>query len=121
MRRAMVPIVTASERPDFYKNIHYKSPRGSEVFYVHNMFFKKLLYKDWTEDIFQAEKPSGYFFQEHSDWFFKTNLTDQRTKDFHYGQVMEFVSGIDPRFITYDKHGKPLKFNEMQSKVIAIS
>jgi hypothetical protein len=121
MRRAMEPIVTASERPDFYKNIHYKSPRGNEVFYVHHMFFKKLLYKDWTEDIFQAEKPSGYFFQEHSDWFFKTNLTDQRTKDFHYGQVMEFVSGIDPRFITYDKHGKPLKFNEMQSKVIAIS
>jgi hypothetical protein len=34
---------------------------------------------------------------------------------------MEFVSGIDPRFIKYDKHGKPLKFNEMQSKVIAIS
>ena len=120
MRRAMEPIVTANERPEFYKNIHYKSPRGNEVFYVHNMFFKKLLYKDWTDDIFQAEKPSGYFFQEHSDWFFKTNLTDQRTKDFHYGQVMEFISGIDPRFITYDAYGKPLKFNEMQSKTLTI-
>jgi hypothetical protein len=121
MRRTMEPIVNLDERPDFYNDIHYKSYRGNEVFYVHNMFFKKILYKDWTEDIFQAEKPSGYFFQEHSDWFFKTNLTDQRTKDFHYGQVMEFVSGIDPRFIVYDDTGKPLKFTEMQTKVITIS
>jgi len=121
MRRTLEPIATESERPDFYKDIHFKSQAGNEVFYVHNMFFKKLLYKDWTEDIFQAGKPSGYFFQEHSDWFFKTELTDQRTKDFHHGQVMEFISGIDPRFITYDKTGKPLKFNEMHSKVITIS
>lgn len=122
MRRIMEPIVTSDIRPDFYKNIHFKSKIGnSEVFSVHNIFFKKILYKDWTEDIFQAEKPSGYFFQEHSDWFFKTDLTDQRTKDFHYGQVMEFIHDIDPRFIVYDKKGKPLKFIEMSSKVIGIS
>jgi len=121
MRRTLEPIVTNDHRPEFYNNIHFRTPKGHEVFKVHNMFFKKILYKDWTQDIFQAEKPSGYFFQEHSNWFFKTNLTDQRTKDFHYGQVMEFISGIDPRFIVYDKSGKPLKFIEMSTQVISIS
>jgi len=77
---------------------------------VHNMFFKKLLYKDWSEDFFQAGKPSGYFFQEHSDWYLKGDLTDKRAKDFHYGQVMEFLDGIDSRFIQYDSNRKPLQF-----------
>lgn len=121
MRQVMEPIVRT--RPEFYNEIHSKSLRGTgnEVFKVHHMFFKKLLYKDWTEDIFQAGKPQSLFFQEHSNWFFKTNLTDQRTKQFHYGQLIEFIHGIDPKFITYDAYGKPLMFNPMQTKIIPIS
>jgi len=121
LKRFLTPIANASERPNYYNNIHFKTLNNKEIFYVHNIFFKKILYKNWDETIFQAGKPSGYFFQEHSDWFFKTDLTSRRTKDFHYGQVMEFISNIDPRFITYNKEGKPLKFNEMSTKVITIS
>jgi hypothetical protein len=120
MRRVMEPIVT--ERPAFYNDIHFKSPRGNgnEIFSVHHMFFKQMLYKDWTVDIFQTEKPTSLFFQEHSNWFFKSGLTDKRSKDFHSGQVMEFVSGVDPAFIKRDSDGKPMRFNDMQTQVIAI-
>jgi hypothetical protein len=121
MRRAMEPIMQMEEKPEFYKKMHYKSPRGADAFYVHDIFFKKLLYENWSESIFQAEKPTGYFFQEHSDWFFKTDLTDQRTKDFHRGQVMEFIAGIDPKFIVWDSTGKPLKFTELGTSPIAIT
>jgi len=120
MRRIMEPIVTAQQDLNFYNQIHFKNSQGHEVFRVHSMFFKKLLYKNWTTDIFQASKPSGYFFQEHSNWFFKTNLTSNRMKEFHFGQVMEFVSGIDSRFIVYDNAGKPIKFIEMNTEVIVL-
>lgn len=118
MRRTMEPIV--NERPAMYNDLHFKSPKGNgnEIFSVHHMFFKQLLYKDWTEDIFQAGKPTSLFFQEHSNWFLQTGLTDQRTKEFHYGQLMEFISGVDSKFILRDDNGRPLKFYDMQTQII---
>jgi hypothetical protein len=100
--------------------LHYVTQRGNHVYYMHSNFFKKILYKNWNTKIFQAGKPTGYFFQEHSDWFFKTNLTDQRAKDYHYGQVMEMIHGISDKYIKRDSNGKPLKFHEMMTKIITI-
>jgi hypothetical protein len=119
MRKTMEPIIT--ETPEVYNNLRTVSPRGNHVFKVHHIFFKKMLYKDWSENIFQAEKPQSLFFQEHSNWFFKTKLTDDKTKDFHYGQVLDFISGVDPKFIKYDEKNKPMMFVELGTRVIAIT
>jgi|688.fasta_scaffold03268_15 hypothetical protein len=100
--------------------LHYITKRGNHVYYMHSNFFKKILYKNWDTKIFQAGKPTGYFFQEHSDWFFKTNLTDQRTKDYHYGQVIEMIHGISNKYIKRDSTGKPLKFHEMMTRIITL-
>jgi hypothetical protein len=111
--------MSENERPEFFKKLT-KTKDDKLFFYVHTMFFKKLLYKDWSETFFQAGKPSGYFFQEHSNWYLKGDLTDKRAKDYHYGQVMEFLEGIDPRFIMYDNTGKPLQFNGIVTKPIVM-
>jgi hypothetical protein len=120
MKRAMEPIVTS--RPNFYNDIHHKSfaGTGNEIFNVHHIFFKKLLYKDWSENIFQAAKPNSVFFQDINNWCLSTSLTDQRFKDYHYGQTLEFINGVDPKLIRYDSDGRPLKFHDMMTKILAI-
>ena len=120
MKRTMEHIVTS--RPLFYNDLYYISsgPSRAEIFNVHHIFFKQLLYKDWSESIFQASKPNSTFFQPINNWCLNTTLTDKKFKDYHYGQTLEFISGIDPKFISYDSNGKPLKFHDTRSKIIAI-
>lgn len=122
LKRAVMPIIQMAEedRPDFFKKLTMKTVNNNYMFYVHDIFFKKLIYNTWSENFFQAGKPSGFFFQEHSNWFLKGDLTDKRSKDYHYGQVMEILNGIDPKFIIHDSNGKPLQFNYLQTKPIAI-
>lgn len=122
-KRALAPIL---DRPwqdinDALKQTIYIYPSGNYVFNVHHIFFKKLLYENWNDAIFQAGKPSGYFFQEHSNWYIKSDLTDKRAKDYHYGQVMEFLHGIDPSLIIHNTSGLPLKFKNFSTKPILIS
>ena len=120
MKRAIEPLVIS--RPPFYSDLIHRSLVGStsEIFNVHHIFFKQLLYKDWSASIFQAEKPGSIFFQDINHWCLGTNLTDQRFKDYHYGQTLEFISGVDPKFIRYDSTGKPLKFSDVNTRVIPI-
>lgn len=92
----------------FYDKIHTR--RGIfDMFSMDTDFFKKLLYPNWDTSIYQAKKPTGYFYQESADWFYKSELTDKRTKDYHDGNVLEFIHGIDNRFIVFDGK-KPIKF-----------
>jgi len=120
MKRAMEPIVTS--RPAFYNDLYYPAfaIKGAEIFNVHHIFFKQLLYKDWSASIFQAQKPKSSFFQDINNWCLNTTLTDKKFKEYHYGQTLEFISGIDPKFISYDSNGKPLKFYDSRSKIITI-
>lgn len=122
VKRAVEPIVSLEPelRPEYFKRMHYVNSKGSIILYTHNIFYKKLLYDGWHEGIFQATKPSGYFFQEHSDWYLKSDLTSHREKDFHYKQVIEFLHGIDPKFITYNERGIPLKFVDLNGPVFGI-
>lgn len=103
---------------DWYKKFTRIDGDGNHLYNVHDIFFKKLLYNDtWSEKIFQADKPSGYFFQEHSNWFFKTSLTSDKVKSYHHGQVINYLSDIDKKYIVYNQNNLPLKFVEMRSKV----
>jgi hypothetical protein len=121
-KRALEPMIHSSEdMPEAVKRLMYLTPKDNYIFYVHNMFFKKLLYKDWNESFFQAKKPSGFFFQENSDWYLKSNLVGTRAKDYHHGQVMDLLSDINPRFIDYDHNGKPLQFKGLSTQPIPIS
>lgn len=120
MKRTMEPIVNT--RPPFYNDIHYKSfaGTGNEIFDVHHIFFKQLLYKNWSANVFQAKKPKSIFFQEINSWCLNSTLTDKKFKDYHYGQTLEFINGVDPKFIGYDSTGRPLKFNTSNTKIITI-
>jgi len=120
MKRTMEPIVTS--RPPFYSDLVHRSVIGvgSEIFNVHHIFFKKLLYKDWSESIYQASKPNSIFFNDINNWCLNTSLTDQKFKDYYNGQALEFISGVEPKFIRYDSTGRPLKFNDAMTKVIPI-
>lgn len=120
LKNALIPILDQEVKPDNFKRMHIVNAKGNIVFYVHNIFFKKLLYNGWSENIFQATKPSGYFFQEHSDWYLNSPLTSEREKEFHYKQVMELIHGIDPKFIVYNEKGKPLRFADMNGPVYPI-
>lgn len=123
IKRALQPYVDLpkEKRPDFFNRFTKISRNNHYVFYTHDIFFKKLLYKDWSEVFFQAGKPSGYFFQEHSNWYLKSELTDKRAKDYHYGQVMEFLHGIDSSLIEYNENGLPLRFKQFTTTPIHIN
>jgi hypothetical protein len=121
MKRLMDPIVRSEPRPEFYKDIHYMSFKNNEIFRVHHNYFKKVIYESWDTSIYQAGKPSGYWYAEAAQWFFDSDLTDKRTKDYYDGQLLEYISGVDPKFIVWNKtNNKPVKFIELATKSIAI-
>jgi len=122
LKRILRPIVTAPIRPPFYKELHKMSSIGQvEIMQMDTDFFKTILYKQWKPgSVFQAGKPSGYFYQESAEWFYKSPLTDKRTKDYHDGQINELIHGIDERFIVRDEAGKPLKFIDKVSNLILL-
>ncbi len=122
LKRTLYPIVTAPVRPVFYKDIHKMSSVGqAEIMQMDTDFFKTILYKQWKPGtVFQAGKPSGYFYQESAEWFYKSPLTDKRTKDYHDGQIRELIHGIDERFIVRDETGRPLKFVDKVSKLCLV-
>jgi hypothetical protein len=123
LRRSLSPVINTpfNDLPNNIKKTIQVTKTGNYRFQVHDIFFKELLYSNWNNNFFQAGKPSGFFFQEHSNWYLKGDLTDKRDKDYHYGQVMEFLHGIDPRLIYHSKEGAPLKFVEFITKPISLS
>lgn len=121
MKRLMEPIVRSDPRPEIYSQLHYRSFKNNEVFRIHHNFFKKTLYSGWDTTIFQAGKPSGYWYAEAAQWFFDSDLTDQRTKEYYVGQINNYISGIDPKFIVWNKEkNRPVKFIELATKAITI-
>jgi hypothetical protein len=115
------PIVNENQNYQIHdlNDLYYK--RGNNlVLKVHHNFFKKILYPDWNTDIFQARKPTSVFFQESEYWFTNTNLTDKKTKDYHFGQVIESCDGILDHFIVRGNSGLPLKLIDMSTKPIPI-
>ena len=101
-------------------DLYYMSKKGNFVFNVHHNFFKKILYPNWDTAIFQAKKPTSFFFQESAFWFTNTKLTDQRSKDYHKGQVLESCHGISDNYIVYNSQRLPLKFLDFSTSPIPI-
>jgi len=90
------------------------------IFKVHHNFFKKIIYPNWDVNVFQAGKPSSFFFQESAYWFTNSSLTDKRTKQYHLGQVLESCDDINDNFIVKSKDGIPLKFVDMTTRPILV-
>lgn len=92
---------------EFGQLLYEKSPNPRIViFNTHSNFFKKILYKNWDDTIWQAGKHSNFFYSAHTHWFYHTELTSEKTKDFYDKQVLELVHGINKRYIIYEA-GKP--------------
>jgi len=119
IKRFMDPIVKTEVRPKYYDKMH-KNYGRYDIFQMETDFVKKILYKGWDSSLFQAAKPTGYFYQESADWFYKTDITNKRTKDYHNGQIREMIDGVDTRFIVFDNTGRPLKFIDTYTTPILI-
>lgn len=92
--------------PDFISSLVNKERSGLLIFDMHQDHFKKTLYKNWDSRIWQAKKHSNFFYSAHTDWFYNTDITSSRTKDFYDKQVLELVHGINNRYVVYE-NGKP--------------
>lgn len=92
--------------PAFIRPLLNKTHSGMLIFDMHHDHFKKLLYKSWDSSIWQAKKHGNFFYSAHTDWFYNTDITSSRTKEFYDKQVLELVYGIDKRYIVYED-GKP--------------
>jgi hypothetical protein len=121
IKRAIYPMAKHYPRPKIYSDLHSVSRQNNEIFNVHHNFFKKILYSTWDTSIYQADKPSSHWYNETSAWFW-SDLNNKRIKDYYSGQLNNFISGIDPKFIVWrGETRKPIRFIDMKTKPIHIS
>ena len=83
---------------------------------VHHDLIKKLIYKDWNTEIYQATKVSSIFYPEISSWFHDKGLVSQKLITFHDGQLNELLSGFNRNWITYTPENKPGSLKFLSSK-----
>lgn len=85
--------------------------------YAHHNIIKKILYNDWNTEVYQANKGSSVFYNENfCSWFYRSNSVTQRIIDYHEGQLIEQLSGIDPYFLDYMKDGRPARLKFYSTK-----
>jgi hypothetical protein len=92
-------------------------PDGTHIFDSHNDLFKKVLYSDWDNNIWQAKKDKNFFYQPSMEWFFSSDLTTPTSKDFFDKQLLEMLYGINNRFLEFENN-KPASFRHLMSKPI---
>lgn len=83
---------------------------------VHHDLIKKIIYKDWNTEIYQAKKVSNIFYNEISSWFYEKDLTSTKLKDFHEGQLNDLLAGVNRNWITYTTENKPGSLTFLSSK-----
>ncbi len=120
-KNAILSLFSQSDRPQIWDRIARLTPRGNFAFNVHHNFFKTILYKKWNPEIFQAGKPSNFFFSEQNSWFFDTDLVSDKAKEFHTKQINEFIFGISDKYIVRDKNNRPLKFVDLRTQYYTLN
>lgn len=118
VKRAMMPLATATTRIPEYKKMITVPVGNYESFRMDSEMFKHILYEDYNPLVFQAEKSASLFYSETGDWFNNSDMTDSRLKDFYDGQVTEFLHGVSKGFIRYSPDGKPGLFAHYGTKII---
>lgn len=83
---------------------------------VHSDVIKKILYKDWNTEIFQAKKVTNVFHNEIGSWFYNSDLVSQRIRDYHKGQLYELLDGIHPDYFDYMGENEPAKLKFYSTK-----
>ena len=87
------------------------------IFDAHHDIFKKVLYRTWDTNIWQAEKSGNFFYTPQSQWFFDNKYVSDRTRDFFDKQLHDLLSDIDKQFIVYE-NDKPIALQTIMSKAI---
>jgi hypothetical protein len=108
------------QNPSFYETLLMNVPNKKlvDVYYTEHPFFENLIYPNLDNSLYQAEKQSSLFYMETGSWFFNTDLTSNRTKDYFSKQVATFIHGIDNRFIEFDYNNRPKSFKLMTTRFI---
>ena len=109
------------KNPRLFNTLWRPSPTRAStlLFNMQEEFFEHIIYPDLpNHGVFQTKKPTTLFYNEDAAWFLGADgLGDKRAKDYWDGQVKEFISGIDSRFIRYEDN-KPAMFRHCPTKSI---
>ena len=98
-------IETHGIESDFYQSLlGGVAHNRMHVYDVHHDYFKKTLYPFWNVNTWQAKKTTNFFYFPGAQWFYDTDLTSDRVKDFYDKQLLELLCDIDPQFILYENN-----------------
>jgi hypothetical protein len=100
-------------KPSYYKNPFLNLNQNTNV-------VKKILYKNWDVNIWQINQKAYHQFDNYHEldaWFHKTELFDQRARDFFRGQHKDWLIGIDEFFFRKYDDGTPFAFIPYVSKI----
>lgn len=118
IKRVYQQWLTQEPRPTHVKDMIWTSKMKNEVIEPHTPFMKKLLYKNYNVNLWQADKSDGFFY---TAWFHSglpgTIETGSRADSFYEGQLKEFQHGIDRRLIRHNNRGTAVDFESVISKV----
>lgn len=118
IKNAILELLHNNFDVSFYRDLLYAvKPNGIHAYDIHHDFFKKILYKTWDTDIWQAKKSSNFFYPPVSQWFYDKDITTDRTRDYYDKQILELIHEVDNEFITYE-NGKPHSLKSYMSQPI---
>jgi hypothetical protein len=90
------------------KIVQGRGPNGSYIINVHSDFVKKILYPDWDNTIFQAEKPPNQGQGDGTGYhYYNSGLLEKRILDYAIGQINDWYSSIDSNLLLSDNLGRP--------------
>ena len=106
------------KRPPELARLFTKTPFGLERVEENSDPIKRILYKNFNPQLWQAEKPNlaSDFDQTTNVWIHNRDLTSSIVSDYFQGQLREWYSGIDDRFIK-KINDAPAKFVPFKSKI----
>lgn len=118
IKRVYQHLLIQEPRPHYVNDMIWLSKMKNEVIEPHTPFMKKLLYKQYNVNLWQAEKSDGFFY---NNWFHSglpgSIEVGSRADSFYEGQLKEFQYGIDPKLIRYNSKGVAVDFANVISKV----
>ena len=80
-------------------NIHKKfNPEEKKII---NKIIKSIVYPDWDDTKFQADKPTNSFVSETDTWI-KSKYGNEKFFTDWVGNINEYINTIDPKYFNYD-------------------
>lgn len=118
LKNAIIKLLSTAEGKSlYYKLLSKISVDGHHVYNIHTNFFKTVLYPTWDTKIWQAPKDSNLFYNPQMQWFFDSDLTTTKQKEYLDKQILESLYAVDKKYIVLEE-GKPAHLQHFASTPI---